>query len=523
VVRPRGGVARLIAPASFSFDTFDAQRAGETSVLEILGRTHSRLLNWDVAGGTLVGDLAQSWEQPDGQTLLVRLQPGARWHDRPPVNGRPFAAADVVAHLRRGLSLGAAGKLPNVQRAGDLLSIQSVDATDSLVVRIDTAKPDPFLLATLAARFAVVQAAEAVQAFESEWVKLKPAQVIGTGPFQCDSRDDSTISFTSHTGGHRVPLLDGIELHAPAGDDADRFVTKSVDEVILRDRRDGPRVRSAIGAQVQELSLFEDSPVISTVFVGSKPWNNPDLRRALSGALNRAELGERLFGGRARPSAPVLPVFPGFQPAGTFTGPGYEDFAAGAADARRRWQAAGGPGLGTITIDFPTIFDPVYSASSIVTGMLNEVLGNQFHAAVDTYTNISAKTLGHRYGNGAAAFWFGWGPPLTEPDPSRSLIETYSSRGRGFATTGFKDADIDAALDKLAQEFDLGRRKAIAADVTSKLIALGGGGVFDWLVQLQEVFRWPYLDGRTPFPWPEQWRDAASSLDPSRSGFTGRP
>jgi len=41
-------------------------------------------------------DMARSWEvSPDGLTWTFRMRDDIRWHDKPPVNGRPLTAADV--------------------------------------------------------------------------------------------------------------------------------------------------------------------------------------------------------------------------------------------------------------------------------------------------------------------------------------------------------------------------------------------------------------------------------------------
>src|SRR5689334_6196739 len=53
-----GGLFRKQSPTGFTFDTFDPQVTGQPSVIEVLGRTHSRLLNWtDFANLTLGADL----------------------------------------------------------------------------------------------------------------------------------------------------------------------------------------------------------------------------------------------------------------------------------------------------------------------------------------------------------------------------------------------------------------------------------------------------------------------------------
>ncbi len=169
---------------------------------------------------------------------------------------------------------------------------------------------------------------------------------------------------------------------------------------------------------------------MSSLDAGAPPWNIPTITSALSGALNRFRLANELFGGRAVPAGPVPPAHPAFALTEGVLAlyPGYaRDPAEDAREARQRWEAAAGPSLGTITIDFPSVFDPLYSASSVVTGILNEVLGDQFRPAVETYTTISRRVLDGYYGNGRAAFWFGWGPPLPSPDPRRAFIERYQA------------------------------------------------------------------------------------------------
>jgi len=516
----------VVATARFNFDTFDALRAGEPSVGEVLGRTHSRVVQWAAfAEPRLEGDLARAWERPDRLTWVLHLDPAARWQDISPVNGRPVTADDIVEHLSRALGIANSEPQPALQRATDYLSIRRVTASSADRVVIETSRPDPFLAGTLAGRFALVQAPEAVATFEKSWHEHRPDQAVGSGPFQSVAQDrDGTLRFRAHSGGHRLPLLDGLAVSEPF-DEVERFVRMDVDEVVTRDRRDAARVRAASPA-AGERPRFEDSPVISTLFVGAPPWDNPDLRRALSGALNRQELGRRLFGERAAPSGPVAPVWPAFAPpaSGLARYPGYgASFDDDAREARARWQAAGGTALGPITVDFPAIFDPLYSASSVVVGMLNEALGPQFRAAVESYQAISRKAVEHRYGNGNAAFWFGWGPPFPDPDPSRFLDETYRSSGPGFATTGFRSSEIDRALDAISGEFDLPVRKETVKKLAFTLLDAGGGGVIDWLVQRSEVFRQPYYHATPPSPFWNQHLGAVAYLDAADPSFESRP
>lgn len=490
---PRGGTARLTANQSWNLDTYDAQRTGERSVIEILARTHSRLIDWvDITEPRLGSALAAAWEQPDSNTVVLRLDPRARWHDRKPVNGRAFVAQDAVLHLQRMLGLARDGKLPSLQDAPAFASIASVSPPDGRTVRIETSRPDPFLLETLAGMAALVQAPEAVEAFEASWQKLGASSVVGAGPFIFTGFDGNDARFEAFRDGHQPAALDAIVLSPPARDDPSHFLAGERDEIVARDRRDAPRIRQG-AVPFSEAAAFEDSPIISTFFAGAPPWNNPELIRAISGALNRAELARRLFGGRASASALVTPATPAFALSETELAgfPGYRsDYSADAAEARRRWEAAGGPALGAVAIDFPSIFDPLYSASSVVVGMLNEVLGNQFRASVDTYTAISAKALDGQYGNGHAALWFGWGPPLVSPDPSREVIGLLSPDGPTAASLGLTGAS-SGDLHGLANEFDLDHRKEIVRAIVRDHLAAGSPGLLGWLLQRNELFRLP--------------------------------
>ncbi|MBK9546287.1 MAG: hypothetical protein IPO51_10680 [Dehalococcoidia bacterium] len=136
-----------------------------------------------------------------------------------------------------------------------------------------------------------------------------------------------------------------------------------------------------------------------------------------------------------------------------------------------------------MTIDFPSIFDPLYSASSVVVGLLNEAIGPQFRAAVETYTTISRRVLDGYYGSGRAAFWFGWGPPLPGPDRERYFQETYGAGSPGQRASGGPGG---------------------ARDALGSLANAGYSGIVPWVQQYAEVFRRPGHVAAQPTPfWPQ--------------------
>lgn len=494
---PRGGVMAICAPDRFAFDTFDAQRTGEVSVAEVLGRTHSRLIEWDdFEAATLRGDLANSWEQPDDLTITFRLRDDARWPEGSLLNGRAVTAEDVVANFERFRAFAADG-LPIAQRAETFANVASVESPAAGIVTVRLARPDAFALGAFAGQFAFVQAPEAVAAFEDRWADLERDSLQGSGPWHLSSDVPHRINFVPRPGAHRDAYLDTLEVHEPSRV-RDALIAEAIHEGITRDRREAAAVREAGG--FEEFARFEREVVLSTFAIDGPPWNNPELLRAISGALHRTVVAERLFGGRAEPSGLVPPVHAtddaGFE-AIPGTGP---DVEAEAEGARSRWEAAGGPALGTVVVDFPSIFDPLYSASSVVIERLNEVLGDQFRPAVETYTLISERVGGGYYGNGRAAFWLGWSPPLPSPDPGRWFISTYRP--------GAETAGLDVGpFDRLALEYDGDERARILQEAAEAVANDGFAGVIPWVQQRSEVFRRVGFEGGVATPFWGQHHD----------------
>jgi hypothetical protein len=119
--------------------------------------------------------------------------------------------------------------------------------------------------------------------------------------------------------------------------------------------------------------------------------------------------------------------------------------------------------------------------------------------------------------------WFGWGLPFFEPEPSRYLIETYHSRGPNGHTLGFQSERVNRILDRLGREYDRAERQRICREASTALMEDGFGAVIPWLVQVSEVFSWPYLERPPWTPFWDQHHDADASIDAAHPSFQGRP
>src|SRR5215217_4784746 len=124
---------------------------------QIAAFAYSRLVRFRVgrgarADGTLEGDLAEAWEQPDAATLVLRLRAAARFDPRPPTVGRAVDATDIVASWEAFAARGT--YRTDLATAADKdAPILALRAAGDRVVALTLAGPDAQMLPTLASRF----------------------------------------------------------------------------------------------------------------------------------------------------------------------------------------------------------------------------------------------------------------------------------------------------------------------------------------------------------------------------------
>ena len=99
--KPVAGETMRVA-VSFDFANFDPTVSSAGGTITVPNHVHNRLIG--MKGGPhkdpflieLEPELASSWERtPDGQTFTFNIRNDIAWQNLPPLNGRPFVAADV--------------------------------------------------------------------------------------------------------------------------------------------------------------------------------------------------------------------------------------------------------------------------------------------------------------------------------------------------------------------------------------------------------------------------------------------
>jgi len=258
--------------------------------------------------------LAESWRVIDDTTWEFKLRRGVTWHD-----GRPFTADDVVFTFSR---------VPNVPNSpggfqGFLRAITRVETPDPHTLIIHTAQPHPLMPLDLAS--VSIIARHAAEGLGTEDYNTGRA-AIGTGPYR----------LVSYRSGDRVELarFDGYwGPREPWARSVQRFITNDaartaallagdvdiVEQIptsdLARLRRDN-RVTVTEIASTRTVYMAPDysrsggTPLI-TDNAGQplqvNPFRDLRVRRALSMAINRDALVERVMEGAATATAQWLP------------------------------------------------------------------------------------------------------------------------------------------------------------------------------------------------------------------------
>ena len=314
-----GGVARFPTQNdSNNHDRWDPHRSRFSQTQLWHGLMYNRLIRWDsIAAGTLQPDLCNLPEMPDEVTYIFTVRPEARFWDLPPTNGRAFTAQDIRFNIQRQIEgLGAdSNPDPLFFRQPDYIRTAAMEVTGDRSIVLSTDGPDSTYLASVhAGPWAWMTSPEAVAEFGADWrndagnIQLNS----GTGPYV-------PVSFL---GGQNLVLKrstnwwkpnsaypDGwIFQHASAADAQQLYLGKQLDLVAA------PLGKLAVEALRAEFPVHAsfDLPVQTPIQLGfvftddpDNPLRDPRLARALSLAVDRFELIDRLYLGDGRLSGPV--------------------------------------------------------------------------------------------------------------------------------------------------------------------------------------------------------------------------
>src|SRR3979411_1000213 len=164
----KGGTMRV----GFGVDitTLDPHLSGSKIDRQVYHNLYEPLLMLDEKLG-IQPNLAESWQTPDPQTLILKLRQGVKFHD-----GTDFNAEAARINFDR------MANDPKSVRKGEVANIATTEAVDPLTLKIVLKQPDASLLATLTDRAGMMISPAALQKLGADL--QHNATGAGTGPFQ---------------------------------------------------------------------------------------------------------------------------------------------------------------------------------------------------------------------------------------------------------------------------------------------------------------------------------------------------
>jgi peptide/nickel transport system substrate-binding protein len=463
-------LAVLIAPAAQAADVKMAVRTDADSIdphyhvytpnFAIARHIFDTLVQSDAQGQPKPG-LALSWTPEAGDVWLFKLRPDVTFHD-----GSAFTAEDVAYSIARA---------PNVPNSPSSYAqytklVAGTEVVDALTIRIRTKGPAPTLpidLASIAIVSKHASEGKATSDFNSG------VAAIGTGPYkfvEWISGDHLTLERNPKYWGGVEPW-EHVTRRAIANDGARVAALLSGDVDIIEGV---PGVDRARLAATPSLALYECnafriiyihldsardvSPGISDAN-GAKLDRNPlkdvRVRRAISYAINRQALTDKLLSGQARPAGQyTAPGIPGSSP--NLPPSPYDPTLA----QKLLKEAGWGDGFNIVLAASNDRFPNDAQVAQAIGQML---------ARIGIKTDVQAMPAAIQFSRGSklefSVFMAGWVGSGEASSPLTALMATYDPKtGMGPSNRGrWSNPAFDATLGEAFRTLDDNKRNALYA------------------------------------------------------------
>ena len=264
-------------------------------------------------GGKLVPSLATSWKAVDDLTWEIKLRKNVKWHD-----GSPFTADDVVFTLKR---------IPNVPNSPSSFAtftkpIVDVKVVDPHTILLKTAAPHVLMPSDLAS-FYIVSRLHGEKATTADYNSGKAA--IGTGPYKFvefvpnshivlkanyghwageQPWDKVTFKILSNSAARVAALLSG---------DVQMIETVPTSDIAQLSKDPKFALFDKITNRLIYVHLWQWSDKSPPYVTGKdgkpldkNPFKDPRVRKALSIAINRDAIAERIMEKKAVPAGQLL-------------------------------------------------------------------------------------------------------------------------------------------------------------------------------------------------------------------------
>jgi peptide/nickel transport system substrate-binding protein len=414
----------------------------------------------------VIPDLAESWKAVDETTWEFRLRPGVRFH-----NGSEFTAEDVAFTFQR---------VPNVPNSPSSYAIytrpiREVQVVDSHTLRLKTSVPYPLMPTDLAS--VMILDRETHANATTEGFNAGP-MAIGTGPFRMVShRNGDRIEFERNDAyfgtapawqrvTYRMITNDAARTAALLAGDVE-FIDQVPTSDLAKLRNDQRVALSEITGLRLIYLAFDHAHPEASPFVADNdgkpiprnPLKDVRVRRALSMAIDRNAIVERVMEGAAIPAGQFLPE-------GSFSY--VPDLAPTKYDpegAKKLLAEAGYPQGFRITLNGPNDRYPNDARIVQAIGQMWTRAGVRTAVEAQPWTTFIARAGRQEF----SAFLQGWGSSSGEgSNPLRNLTATYDrEKGYGASNRGrYSNPEADRVLEAAMRELDDAKREALLQQAT---------------------------------------------------------
>jgi len=404
---------------------------------------YNKLVTYD-AGLRIVGDLAESWDNPDARTYVFHLRKGVRFHD-----GAELTSDDVVFTIQRILE-------PKTASPGRsyLEPVDSVTATDRYTVRLHLKYPLASLLSGLASgNAAIVEKAAVLKSGDLQKTEA------GTGPFMlAEWVPDNFMRLARNPRYFKrgLPKVDEVVFRV-IPEQASLLAGVRARSLDMATISDGSVVKQALAdralvvAQAPSLNLR-----IFSFNTTRPPFTDARVRDAIAYAIDRQAIVNAAEFGLGVVSGPI----PAPDKVWALPTSEFPEYHPDPAKARQMLQEAGAAGA-----SFRIVASPTYEGGLAVAQVIQSQL--QAVGLRPTIENIEWGTYINRW----VKRDFDTMVELRggDPDPDRFLYRTFYSTG-AVNNFLFKDPAIDRLLDRGRVHLTVAERRPIYHELEKALV-----------------------------------------------------
>lgn len=463
-----GVLSRSLGPEPESLDVHTSRSTQAAIVLRDLGEG----LTGYSANGELVAAAATRWEvSEDGLEYRFWLRPDARWS-----NGEPVLAEHFVYSLRRlvdpetaafsaqtVIDIKNAAEIVKGDRSVNDLGVEAIGKTE-LLIRLE--RPVPYFLTLLAqiSMFPVYPPSVAQHAEEH----ARPGNLVSNGAYKLDGWELGsviTLSRNEHYWNNAAVSIDAVRhLVTPepmaeanryrAGElDITETVPSEMFETLQKERPDELKVSPQLNVYYYGLNL-------------TKPpfKDNPKLRQALSMAIDREVITEKITGRGERPAYGWVP--PGVD---RYTSMQF-NYAQQTADerhatARRLYKEAGYGKSNPLQIEIRYNTSETHErVATAVKEMWREVLGFEATLKNEEFQVLLANMLAQDV---TQVFRSAWSGEYNDANAFLSVLVSDNPSN----LPGYRSAEYDSLMARAASQMDSTHRQLFLEEAELKMLA----------------------------------------------------